>query len=322
MNQKNDDKLQRFYSQFDQNHDQLRDDLFTRLEVPQSDSARLQPQLLIRKYIMRSAIGLAACVCLGAFFWASFTPSMTFADVQVAFNEQTWVHVTFDNGQERWASLRDHKQGMKMPDGYVTFIDYDANVRLDYWPDSGFLQKMDAFWSPPDVELTETQRQKRLDRLPKTPLEFVGIYAENMPEGNATQEQKQQKMYMERHTETIDGQAFVRFDSYYKDVLDRQLLMQQIWVDSQTHLPVRIRSRLQLGQRKNLDDAYTVGHYDYPATGPMDIYAMGVPRDLPISQPAKPAPANVDEVIQAATKANRAFPSRLPVSLSRDHLAR
>ena len=86
--------------------------------------------------------------------------------------------------------------------------------------------------------------------------------------------------------------------------------MKQIWVDAETHLPVRVRSWMQAGERKDLEQKYTVGEYDFPENGPEDIYALGVPRNTLIVKDRDRGDRSKDvaKVIELATQAHDRFP--------------
>jgi len=262
-----------------------------------------------RHWILRSAVSAAAVIGLGFAVWLSSAPAITLADMHAAVEKQRWVRVVFDNGEERWASLVDHKSYLKNNEGYVWFGDYVTNVRLDYRPYSESIHKSRLMMLPPDTDASIV-----LNGAPKTALDFAGIGTLlDIPEGETTEENKQLKVYAERHSEVVDDQRLIRFDFYVRDVLDRRLLSRQVWADPQTRLPVRVRQRLQLGARQTPEDEYTDGRYDFPDVGPADIYALGVPKDAPIIDNNAPTPADIETVIKTATASRLNWPRRFRV---------
>src|SRR3990172_180506 len=208
MNQNNNDTFQRYYGQFDQNHDQLRNELVGRVATSKSDPSA-EKTLHIRRWIMRTTVGLAASIFLGALLWVNLVPSISLAEVVAAIEKQPWIHVTFDNGEEIWASLPERKHAVKRPADPSVFIDYATGVRHFYWPNFGYISEDNVY------SASDAAAKSRIEWLPKTPLEFAGIYSEDIPEGSATEGRKRQDEYMERHSDTIDGRDLVRFDFYH-----------------------------------------------------------------------------------------------------------
>jgi hypothetical protein len=258
-----------------------------------------------RSWIIRSTVGVAACLLIGVGVWLAslvLVPSVTLAQVESAIANQKWMHVKYDNGREAWTLLGEGKSYYRDTDGRAVFLDMPNNRKLHYWPDSGCIHESTLYMrgsTPPPWK-------------PETPLEIIGI-SMDLPEGEAPDDQKQQRWYSERHNETVDGRRLVRFDKYARDALGEHLLKRQVWVDPQTHLPVRIRARLQLGEREEADRRYTTGECDFPAHGPESIHDLGVPRDLPIVRPEEEPPADVAQVIEKAREARDRFPTRYRV---------
>jgi len=248
-----------------------------------------------RKLFMKSLIGAAACLAVAIAAWLvpffALTPSVTLAQVQAAVAEQKWLHVKYDNGDETWETVDGWKQGGKDAQGHLRFTDQQNNVHTSYGPGLGYINEFKAPAPPSQTKLK-----------PRTLLEIVGFELD-MPEGEATAKQKGQIAYTERHADKIDGRHLVRFDHYQRDGLGQYPLMSQMWVDPQTRLPVRVRSVLQ-------DGKFKVGQYDFPASGPENIYDLGAPRGLPIVAVSQAVSGDVGKVIEAARKAQDRFPGR------------
>jgi hypothetical protein len=119
---------------------------------------------------------------------------------------------------------------------------------------------------------------------------------------------------VERHSDQAGGAPLVRFDCYYNDAAGRRLLVERIWADPKTRLPLTIWARLQLAEREKQKREFITGTFDFPETGPASIYDLGVARDLPISKSHDkvPAPA-VQEIMAGAKAALERFPSRYRV---------
>ena len=257
------------------------------------------------RWMLRSAIAAAAAIALAMVLWIGLSPSLTLAQVQEAIQQKPWVHIVFDNGRERWISLTDHKSFYKHSDGHLGVSDYVTNTRLSYWPESGTIYKSHPVLLPDGSPPSDAMRVA-----PKDPLRIAGLSQSHLelPEGEAPEQDKQKQGYVERHTEAVDGQRLIRFDVYMKDILDQTLLIRQVWVDPDTRLPVRVRERLQLGMRQSPEDVYSDGRYDFPETGPADIYAIGAPADAPIVDSDAPAPEEVLKLIEVCKEAQNRWP--------------
>ncbi|MGA2059922.1 MAG: hypothetical protein ABSG67_05530 [Thermoguttaceae bacterium] len=255
-----------------------------------------------RRTVMKSIVGIATCLALGIIIWLipffSLTPAVTLAQVQEAIAKQKWMHVKYDNGKESWETLDGEKAYYKEVGGYIAFFDYPKNLDLRYHPDKyGYIEQLIKDgppwqWTPPSIT------------------KIVGFYMD-MPEGEATAKQKQGPRYWERHADAIEGRQLVRFDQYERDALGNYLLIEQLWIDPQTRLPLRVRRLMQLGVRKDPDQKYSVGDYDFSDHGPESIYDLGVPRDLPIVKVPinEKYPADVAKVMEFAKTARARFPT-------------
>lgn len=317
MNQKHDQILRQFFSRFNQDHDRLREELLSSLDASDGKKYHAKPQrrLMTGKNMMRSAFGLAACLCLGLLLWMNLTSSVSFADVQEAIGKQDWVHVKFDNGQERWMSIQSHKfarryAATKHSYGHFEFIDHEKNMYMIYHadPNSGYIFLSKAVRYESGSDASPEEKQQHLESLPQTPLAFVGIQLRMLTGETTSDKQEPQLFSIKRQVETNDGKNVLRFDFFSTDVLGRKLLMQQVWVDPDTHLPLRIRRRLTINEPRVAGAKYTVGHFDYPTTGPTDIYALGVPRDTQIVDFDQPTPTDIQQISEKAHKARDAFP--------------
>ena len=267
------------------------------------------------RILMKSLMGVAACLALGIVVWLApffaLTPAITLAQVQAAVAKQKWLHVKYDSGEERWTTMDGSREYIRGAQGILgnaqgaketlSAFDWIKGFWMRYEPGSDCIEEHSLFGpsnaAPPWK--------------PKTVAQIVG-FSLDIPEGDATAKQKEQIAYWERHEDTLDGRQLTRIDQYQKDAFGQYFVMKQIWVDAATHLPVRVRSWLQAGLRKELKQKYVIGEYDFPTSGPEDIYALGVPRNTPIVRDrdfSKP-PTDVANVIESATRAHDRFPGR------------
>ncbi|UCF17765.1 MAG: hypothetical protein JSW59_09930, partial [Phycisphaerales bacterium] len=101
------------------------------------------------------------------------------------------------------------------------------------------------------------------------------------------------------------------FDIYYIDAIKKRLLTKQLWADTQTKLPIKIRKKLTSQERKDQNREYIEGVFSFPETGPSSIYDLGVPRDLPVAksydQAADPV---IKEIFETAKQYYENFPKR------------
>ena len=258
---------------------------------------------------MKSLIGMSACLALGIILglvpFFSITTSITLAQVQDAIAKQKWLHVKYDNGRENWNTLDGEKEIHRQENGYIAFFDHPKNLDLRYHPGDSYIYQL----------LREMSRQWKS----RPPSAIVG-FSMDMPEGNATPKQKESPRYAERHTDTIDGRRLTRFDQYERDALGQYLLVNQVWVDPQTRLPIRVKSLVRAEQNNRQELKYTIGEYDFPAHGPESIYDLGISRDLPIVQANPKKPEDVSKVIDLVGQARDRFPALSAHSLAQRHL--
>ncbi|MFC1782381.1 hypothetical protein ACFL02_02205, partial [Planctomycetota bacterium] len=137
---------------------------------------------------------------------------------------------------------------------------------------------------------------------------------------------------IEKHIDTLEGRKMVRFDTYYIDALDRKILQGQLWADPQTKLPVKIRERLEWREREELNREFTTGAFEFPESGPSNMYDIGVPRDLEIvdvslkhhqevlEEIEKSRSPQVRRILEAGEKALEQFPThtRTVIRLDKD----
>jgi len=237
------------------------------------------------------AVGVpVAAAMLGLLFFDAMSP-ITLADVRAAVAEKAWVHVTYDNGREKWTSLRGGGFFYRQESGFVQALDRVRGLRQHYY-------------GPPfDSYIYEN----RIEPSPvsTTPWDAVLSHYERAIDGDSNSDD------VERHVVQLDGRRLVRFDRYVTDVLGRRVLKDQIWADPKSRLPVQIRHRLQPGERKATSREWITGQYEFPQTGPADLYDLGVPRDAEIlRQEDSSITPEVCATSEAVRRAREDFPSR------------
>jgi hypothetical protein len=71
-------------------------------------------------------------------------------------------------------------------------------------------------------------------------------------------------------------------DQYVRDALGEPRVETQIWVDLEARRTIRRRRRLGVAEQHKFGREFETTFFDYPATGPADLAALGVPKGTPI----------------------------------------
>jgi len=261
----------------------------------------------LRRYVMRNGLkelAVAAAVVIALFVVMEHLGGsgkgvgLAWGDMRTAFLAQRWVHVKYDNGEERWSNLQTGDLYCKQWDGRCVAVDHARNIRQVYNPAFGQHISEDRPAIYRDGVIPAWQ--------PETAWESVIGWWEGMAENGGAGNWE-----VERHADQSGSKPLARFDCYFNDAAGRRLLIKQIWADPGTRLPLMIWERLQLAHRNEQKRESITGTFDFPQTGPASLYDLGAPRDLPIvkSYDKTPAPS-VAEVFEAAKTALARFPAR------------
>jgi len=244
--------------------------------------------------LLKSGLGLAACLIIGAWLWLSTAGpiTITLADVQKSIDLKTWVLIRYDDGAQRWSNLREQRSFYTCPEAENQ--NFYAGMRDHV---NGIWRYYHTNWGRQIHEQPFTPRP-----YPQTPWEYaVGDWDDR---GLQLAPQT-----VERLTDSIDGSQVVRFDTYSVGPLGLRALAQQVWADPETRLPVRIR----IYSGPESENKFGTGDFSFPETGPSSIYDLGVPQGLKavtnwgIIEPA----AKV--IVDAAKEAQRQFPRKLRI---------
>ena len=259
--------------------------------------------------VMRTRIGkfaVAAVVLVGLLViiqqlgGSSGATSVAWGDVRDAFLQQHWVHVKYDNGEERWSNLQTGDSYFKDWDGRCVAVDRARNIRQIYEPAFGRHISEDR-WARGVIPPWE----------PKTAWDSVLGHWEQVADQGKTRDWE-----VERHVDQTTGTQLVRFDCHLNDAAGRRLLIRQIWADPKTRLPLTIWERLQMREREEQKRESITGSFDFPETGPASVYDLGVARDLPISRNYDKVPVlAVQEIMTAAKAALERFPRQYRVTV-------
>ncbi|UCE50408.1 MAG: hypothetical protein JSW47_09625, partial [Phycisphaerales bacterium] len=251
----------------------------------------------ITRVAAAAVIIFAAMICVSEISESIDGQGIVFAEVRQAFLAESWVHLQYDNDTESWYNLKtgDHCHKQLYPWG-VSFVYID---RTD-----GLIQR----YTPARSQHIREDRPTRYKDNIIPPYEPETAW-ERIVEQIAEQPGKYHQV--QTQTDTLDGKTVIRFDIYYIDAIKKRLLTKQLWADTQTKLPIKIRKKLTSQERKDQNREYIEGVFSFPETGPSSIYDLGVPRDLPVAksydQAADPV---IKEIFETAKQYYENFPKR------------
>jgi hypothetical protein len=261
-------------------------------------------RMRLRRWIMAERArlipaGLAAMVLIGALFgYAIFGGgvAMTLADVKAAMAGKVWLHIVSDGGQvrEEWTNTMEGKSYVKRFDGDLIYIDDAINERRWYEHEAKMIS-VDQPVKYPDGKVPEWKGTAVAEYV-------IGPYEAAAKDARFAKD-------VERHEDKVDGKTCVRFDLYWKDALEERRLYEQMWADAQTRLPVKVRRRLQTGERpKSGGREWSVGVYDFPEQGPRSLQELGMPAGTPVVKIGEKAPANVKAIEEAVARGRAKYP--------------
>ncbi|MCL2646557.1 MAG: hypothetical protein FWD61_06070 [Phycisphaerales bacterium] len=242
-----------------------------------------------------AASGIAAVIAIVVMLMGTGA-SLTLADVQAAFERETWMHTQCDAGwwKEGWTNLQTGEDYTVFFDGDVRYGNRQTNTDLLYMKTSGHILQQQM--NDPSGKWTPQTAWERV----------VGPYERGM----ASQKEQVKKgvlPYIVKEDDVLNGKKVVRFDEYSEDALGKRFLLWQLWADPATHLPVQSKERLSLGERERWGKEWSTGVYDFPQTGPADIYALGVPKETPIRRVATTIPDQVKPILDAIERNRDGF---------------
>ena len=261
-----------------------------------------------------TALTATAALLAVAFFLLGNNPRLTLADVQSAVENQKWIHIRYDAGplREEWINLQTGTHATIAPDGHIMWTVENSSSFLHFSKDEGVIQR----WT------FAPTTQPALKWTPRNAWDEIVAPLEKNAATQLAQSPPPTPPTVTATHDILDGSKVVRFDSYENDAIGNRFLHAQLWADPRTHLPLRIKTLLQLGDRQRYHQDWTTGTYEFPDTGPVDIYALGVPRTVLIKEVTTAAP-NVKPILDAINQARADFikqPYRAAVTKNRDEL--
>ncbi len=190
--------------------------------------------------------------------------SITIAQVRQALQDVDWVHMTNKTGKEvAWCSLASKIQAVVDGEGKIFFFDFNAGKRQSWNPGS------DAIYESP---IEETRQ-------------FAGGISRIIEGANGVFESlKQNGWNVTKELGTYEGKKVeVWAASGPKQGKPGNSCAMTMYVDVETKLPVGILDVME--GPEGTTQVRTEARFEYPATGPANIYEVGAPESAPI-QPA------------------------------------
>jgi hypothetical protein len=240
--------------------------------------------------------GMAAAVAFVLF--VSGPVRLTLADVQGAFERQRWVHLHFDTGdiKDQWTDLQTGESYITRADGDAVYLNHQTNTRLWYMKRNAVIEQ-----EAPTIYLNG-QKPSRW-----TPQTAWGTLVAPLARVAATQPARQSPPPVVAMKDVLNGMPAIRFDVYLTDATGHRFLYSQLWADPKTRLPLREKFRLQLADREQYGREWSTGDYDFPTTGPADLYALGVPRGTSIHRAVTIAAQAIEPILAGVARAHDRF---------------
>jgi hypothetical protein len=256
--------------------------------IEQTRQTKPARRLVLVPALARSGLGLAACLVAGVCLWLCLAgpTNITLAEVQSSINAKPWVLIRYEDGMQEWANLRDR----------LCFVTY-ADSRNFY---AGMRDHVNGLWRAYHSNWGQQIHEERFTPrpYPQTPWEYAtGDWDDRGIVAPA-------RTTVEKSSDTIDGREVVRFDSYDEGPLGLRVLVQQVWADPETRLPVRIR-KYRGPDRKN---EINTGDFSFPERGPSSIHDLGAPEGLPVVVNWGIIEPAAKTIVDAAKEALRRFP--------------
>jgi hypothetical protein len=218
-----------------------------------------------RRLLAWSASGvtaIAAALLMALFFFSSST-SLSFAEMLAAVGSRPWVHgiTTYSDGQrsatlESWVSTAHRTAAFKFGD-HREFEDIETGISLQYDAKDGMIYRIPSLPFR-EGRVTEAQLPGLLDKLIADNTDSRDLfYGERVIKAERHEEQVNGKKWLEYliHLERIDNASINR--------------TVRIRLDRATQLP-------ELWEERQANGAVAMTRFDYPDSGPRNIYELGV----------------------------------------------
>jgi len=276
------------------------------------------PEPATSRWPVRATVLAVACLAAILLCLVKSGPLVTLTEVQAAVERQNWVRMVYDDGSETWVCLADGTLFRKTVHASrpTTYLMRDPVTRTEQHYDGQ--QQIRRF--SPDVWVLGRQRNGKIIPLEVDELTFreEGFVLKPKPGDRSG-------VIPPRVLEIVveDGRRLGHFTRYRRDALNQLHVVEELWVDLGTRLPVRIRTwglADEGGQRVARD-----GRFSFEKSGPRSLYDLGVPRSIPIipqitslEEARRLIPAATWQAIEGAQQAARRFPHQFRVLSAHD----
>jgi len=212
--------------------------------------------------------GLAAAAVLIAVVFSANSAAPAWAEVAAKVQSMDWVHfdgVASDGTKlEYWVSLKERKLAAKW-NGLVFFDDASSRTRYEFNPQTNVIERR---------QLGDTASlYEGFSELFRA-IEHGKNLAEQQPQEGARRVVIEQKM----REVTVEGIQYLEYEFTFDDPEGAIGRSRSVYrVDPDTTLPVQLQKWTDLQDENHYTYAIS-----YPATGPADIYALGVPKDASV----------------------------------------
>ena len=221
----------------------------------------------------------ASLLLVASAFWFASSGGNAFAQALAVAHDQSWVHVTSlisKNGQsatqECWFSSKDRIAAMKSP-MMSHFVDFESGIAMQYKSDANRIYKTRA-----DVSRESTILGNIVDALLKSDGK------EEMFPGHKVSDPILREFVK-------DGRRLrdCRFEVEHRTREDDRRSI-QILIDHETELPLTWTEKHSNG--RTIESTF-----EYPETGPSDLFALGVPKSTEVVD--RVASSDVTKIAQA-----------------------
>jgi hypothetical protein len=217
------------------------------------------------------------------------TTSITLADVQKSLHSKIWVLIQYNDGTEQWSNLQTKQ----------SFYTYE-NKNNFY---AGKRDHVEGLWRCYHSNWGEQIHEKPFTPrpYPQTPWEYAVGDWDDRGSRFIT-------MATEQFRDSINGEEVIRFDSYNVGPLGLRAMVQQVWANPETRLPIRIR-------KYSGPEKFREGDFTFPKSGPSSIHDFGVSRDLEVvsNWGIDAIEPQALDIIEAAKQAWHSLPTEMSI---------
>lgn len=227
-----------------------------------------------RKYRVLVAVGplisglVAAAILIAAVF-STNGGAPAWAEVTAKVRSTNWIHFdgvgTDGTKLEYWISLKERRLAVKW-DGTVFFDDAESGIRHEFKPGGAVIERR---------QLGATSS------LYEGFSELFGAIEDgkNLVEQRPQEGARRVVIQQEKREVTVEGKQYVEYEFTFDDPKGAVAASRSVYrVDPGTKLPVRLQKWTELHDENHYTFAIS-----YPESGPADIYALGVPKEIPVA---------------------------------------